>query len=162
QAQRLRRAARDAGGRVVRQHQGDHADGSRAGPRRGRRILARRRRLHHEALQPAGAARAHRRASEQAVIAAAAILALLQIVAISATARAWIAPRLVLTRAELRRELLLGRLREPVLELVALEDESPPQALEGLRTTAEREAVGELLARYAGDVRGASRERIAR
>lgn len=95
------------------------------------------------------------------MIAAAAILALLQIVAISATAVVLIGRRMVLTRAELRRELLLRRLREPVLELVALEDESPPQALEGLRTTAEREAVGELLARYAGDVRGASRERIA-
>jgi HEAT repeat protein len=95
------------------------------------------------------------------VIAAAAILALLQIVAISATAVLLIGRRMVLARAELRREALLRTLREPVLELVALEDEPPPQALQGLRTTAEREAVGELLARYAGDVRGGSRERIA-
>jgi hypothetical protein len=69
--------------------------------------------------------------------------------------------RIALARADSRRDLLLARYRQAVVEFVGMDDEQPPQPLLGLRTAEQREAVGELLAQYTGTVRGESRRRVA-
>jgi HEAT repeat protein len=94
------------------------------------------------------------------VIALVAALALLQVLAIALTALVLVACRISMARAERRRAVLLDRYRDAVLELVAGEGEVPEE-LRKVRSAAEREAVGELMTRYADVVRGDARERTA-
>jgi HEAT repeat protein len=95
------------------------------------------------------------------VIVAVEVLAAAQLAVISMLAVVLTVRRVALARADRRRNLLLERYRQAVVEFVGMDDEQPPQPLLGLRTAEQREAVGELLAQYTGTVRGESRRRVA-
>jgi HEAT repeat protein len=95
------------------------------------------------------------------VIVAVELLAAAQLAVISLLAAALTLRRIAIARAGGRRRLLLDRYRDAVVEFVGLDEDAPPRALAGLRTSEQRSAVGELLAEYAGTVRGESRARVA-
>jgi HEAT repeat protein len=69
--------------------------------------------------------------------------------------------RVTVARRDRRRGLLLDSYRDSVLEFVGMDDERPPEPLRNLRTLEEREAVGELLAQYTGEVKGRPKRRLA-
>lgn len=94
------------------------------------------------------------------MIAVVAALALLQVLAIALTALVLVVRRISMARAERRRAALLRRYSDPVLELITGDGEVPEE-LRRVRSAAEREAVGELMTRYAGIVRGDARDRTA-
>jgi hypothetical protein len=94
------------------------------------------------------------------VIVAVEMLAAAQVAVISILAVALTWRRIAIGRADRRRELLLDRYRDAVVELVGIDDEAPLGLL-GLRTSEQRAAVAELLAEYTGTVRGEARARVA-
>ena len=87
---------------------------------------------------------------------AAAQLAVISILAVVLTGR-----RVTVARRDRRRGLLLDSYRDSVLEFVGMDGERPPEPLRNLRTPEEREAVGELLAQYTGEVKGQPKRRLA-
>jgi HEAT repeat protein len=95
------------------------------------------------------------------VIVAVELLAVAQLAVISILAVALTCRRVAIARAEGRRRVLLDRYRDAVVEFVGLDEDTPPEALAGLRSAEQRSAVGELLAEYTGTVRGESRARVA-
>ncbi|HET6848279.1 MAG TPA: HEAT repeat domain-containing protein [Gaiellales bacterium] len=95
------------------------------------------------------------------MIVAVELLAAAQLAVISMLALVLTGRRVAIARAGRRRQLLLDRYRDAVVEFVGLDDDTPPEPLTRLRTSEQRSAVGELLAEYAGTVRGESRARVA-
>jgi HEAT repeat protein len=88
------------------------------------------------------------------------ILAAVQLVAIAGVAAVLIGRRLQAARSERRRDALLERFRDAVIEFTCTEDAEPPALLRALRTGEVREAVGTLLTEHAGWVKGDARRRL--
>jgi HEAT repeat protein len=95
------------------------------------------------------------------LIAGVEILAAAQLAVISALAVLLTGRRIAVARGDRRRERLLERYRDSVLEFVGMDDEHPPDELRDLRTTEQREAVSTLLAQYTSEVKGEPKRRVA-
>jgi HEAT repeats len=94
------------------------------------------------------------------IAAVARFLALGELAAVILLACVLVGRRTVVRAVETRRERLLARYDADVLDLVCGDGGEEPAVLATVVGAAEREAVGELMTRYAGTVKAASRARL--